>query len=98
MSCCGKKRSQARLTTQTSSVSESAESASVPRLPEYDSQAYFQYLGKTGLTLMGPRTGKRYRLDRPGAVIAVDLRDRRALAAVSILRQVAKPKEASHPG
>jgi hypothetical protein len=98
MPCCGKKRSQARPTTQTPSVPESAESASLPRPPEHDSLAYFQYLGKTGLTVMGPRTGKRYRFHRPGTVVAVDPRDRHALAAVSILRQVAKPREAIHPG
>jgi len=42
----------------------------------------FQYLGKTGLTVMGPRSGKSYRFDRPGAVVAVDPVDSRALAAV----------------
>jgi hypothetical protein len=56
--------------------------------------AYFQYLGKTGLTVIGPRTRRRYRFDRPGAVVAVDRRDERALAAVSVLRQVARPAEA----
>jgi len=61
------------------------------RRPVRYSAAYFQYLGQTGLTVRGPRTGKLYRFDRHGAVVAVDLRDRRALAAVSNLRQVREP-------
>jgi hypothetical protein len=58
---------------------------------ERDSPAYFQYLGKRGLTVMGPKTRKVYRFDSPGAVVAVDPKDRRALSAVSALRQVRKP-------
>ena len=60
--------------------------------PEPASPSYFQYLGKTRLTLIGPNTGKGYRFDGPGAVVAVDPRDRRALASVSVLRQVRKPE------
>lgn len=95
MPCCGKKRSQASQTTQTHSVPESARRASLQNFPEHASQAYFQYLGKTGLTVLGPRTRTRYRFEGPGAVVAVDPRDRCALTAVSILRQVEKPEEAS---
>ena len=58
--------------------------------PEDDSPAYFQYIGKTGLTVMGPRTRKRYRFDNPGAVVVVDPRDKHALAAVPALREVEK--------
>ncbi|MCP5116738.1 MAG: hypothetical protein GY953_38415 [bacterium] len=51
--------------------------------------AYFQYLGTTGMTVRAPITGTAYRFDGPGAILAVDPRDRRALAAVPNLRQVA---------
>jgi len=61
---------------------------SLQRRAERDSPAFFQYLGQTGLTLIGPRTGKRYRFDGPGAVVAVDPKDQRALAGVTLLRQV----------
>jgi hypothetical protein len=54
-------------------------------------------VGKTGLTVVGPRTHKRYRFDHTGAVVAVDRRDGRALAAVSVLMPVAKPAEAVRP-
>jgi hypothetical protein len=93
MPCCGEKRAQAHPTTETHRTPESTESASPQRSPEHDSLAYFQYLGHTGLTVIGPRTGKRYRFDSPGAIVAVDLQDQRALATVSLLRQVRKPTD-----
>jgi hypothetical protein len=58
-----------------------------------DPQIYFQYVGATRLTLIGPRSGKRYRFDGPGAVVAIDPIDKRALAGVSIVRQVSKPAD-----
>ena len=63
--------------------------------PESDSPAYFQYVGKTGLTVMGSRTHRRYRFDSPGAVVAIDSRDKRALAAVPALREVEKSTTAA---
>lgn len=36
----------------------------------------YQYVGRTGLTVVSPGTGKRYRFDRPGAMQQVDPRDR----------------------
>jgi len=49
---------------------------------------YFEYVGKTGLTVVGPITGSRYRFDGPGAIVAVDGRDASPVAAVPNLRQV----------
>jgi hypothetical protein len=91
MPCCGNKRAQARQTTQTRQVPKPAKTTSWQRRPERDSPAYFQYLGKRGLTVMGPKTRKVYRFDSPGAVVAVDPKDWRALSAVSALKQVRKP-------
>jgi hypothetical protein len=94
MPCCGKKRAQVRQKAQTRPAPEPAEgTVSQPR-PESQPVAYFQYLGKTGVTVIGPRTGKRYRFGHTGAIVAVDRRDGRAVAAVSVLRQVARPTEA----
>jgi len=50
--------------------------------------AEFEYTGATALTVEGPVTGKRYRFGGPGAVVAIDLLDRRAVAAVPHLREV----------
>lgn len=50
--------------------------------------AWLEYVGKTALVLTGPYTGQRYSFTRPGAKLAVDSRDRQALLAVPVLRQV----------
>jgi len=88
MPCCGKKRKQASQETQTLRTPEPPERAIPQAKLARDAAPGFQYLGKTALTVIGPRTGRHYRFDRPGAVITVDPMDRRALAAVSVLRQV----------
>jgi hypothetical protein len=64
--------------------------------PESEPAVYFQYLGRTGVTVIAPSTHRRYRFDRPGAVLAVDPKDKYALATVSVLKQVTKPGEAVH--
>jgi hypothetical protein len=93
MPCCGKKRARAREKTQTRRAPEPAERTVSQPEPEPQPVTYFQYLGKTGVTVIAPRTRKRYRFDHTGAVVAVDRRDGRALAAVSVLKKVAKPTE-----
>ena len=46
----------------------------------------FEYLGHTPLTLVGAASGQRYRFT-PGAVVAIDPRDRSALSAIPLLRR-----------
>lgn len=48
----------------------------------------FQYVGKTGLTVVGPVTGMQYRFVGNGAMLPVDVRDQYAVAAVPKLRRV----------
>jgi hypothetical protein len=48
----------------------------------------FQTRPASGLTAVGPVTGRRYRFERPRARVAVDSRDAAAMAAVPSLRQV----------
>ena len=90
--CCGKKRAQSRRTTQSQRVSKprNKERIASKSLQESDSPAYFQYVGKESLTVTvrGPGTENRYRFNKPGAVVAVDPRDRRAMATVSTLKNV----------
>ncbi|MGI9486138.1 MAG: hypothetical protein ACR2RF_09740 [Geminicoccaceae bacterium] len=50
--------------------------------------AYFQYQGDRGLTVIGSISGKRYRFGYTGAVMAVDPRDRRSLTAIQHLKQI----------
>jgi hypothetical protein len=57
-------------------------SASIPR------PVYFQYLGQTDMTVVGPVTGTLYRFGRHGAIVAVDFRDAETLARMSHLRLI----------
>jgi len=59
-----------------------------PIPPARQSRVFFEYTGRTGLTVIGPVTGRQYRFGRPGARLEVDLKDRRSLAAVPNLRQI----------
>jgi hypothetical protein len=88
MACCGKKRAEATRESRVRRQAESGPSAGSAPRPVRSSVPSFQYLGKTGLTVMGPRSGKSYRFDRPGAVVAVDPVDSRALAAVTMLKRM----------
>jgi hypothetical protein len=47
-----------------------------------------EYVGSGALKALGHRTGRRYCFGGPGARVAVDVRDRPALAAVASLREV----------
>lgn len=91
MSCCGKQREKYQTTGQAQRGTNPGNNTFVrPKSISY-ANAYFQYLGHTGLTVMGAITGKRYRFDQGGAVVSVDPRDRRSIAAVPKLRQIAHP-------
>jgi len=48
----------------------------------------FSYIGRTGLTVIGGATGRRYRFARPGAALRVDPRDAPSLRHVPVLREV----------
>lgn len=88
MSCCGKKREQ--LLAGAPSHPHSARVASYPRPAQgpLQSRVFFEYVGRTGLTVTGPATGKQYRFERTGARLEVDLRDRLSLSSVPHLRQL----------
>jgi hypothetical protein len=49
---------------------------------------FFEYVGRTGLTVIGSATGRQYRFERTGARIEVDLRDRSAMTTVPNVRQL----------
>ena len=93
MPCCGKKRAKARREAEDGRKSKTAEDARLQASLARDPVPSFQYLGKTSLTVIGPRTGRQYRFGRPGAVVTVDPQDRRALSDVSMLRQVRTPAD-----
>jgi hypothetical protein len=90
MSCCGKKRALARQAAKSRKPSKPTNNSTRQPEAERDTSIRFQYTGQSKLTVVGPNTRKHYRFDGPGAVTIVDPRDRNALAAVSVLRQVSK--------
>jgi hypothetical protein len=76
MPCCGGKRVQYHLEGQ------------IDRDEEETAPVYFQYTGRTGMTVIGRETRTRYRFDSPGMVIAVNARDMYAISWVPNLRRV----------
>src|SRR5262245_22422975 len=89
MSCCGKQRANLRLEKPRPHRVEvrpiaSAVGSGVPA----STRVLFQYTGQTGLTVMGPVSGRRYRFDSPKAIVEVDTRDAPALTTVPRLQRV----------
>lgn len=80
MSCCGQKRTQWR-NEYTAPAPSSAPGGRV----------FFRYLGKTGVTVTGPVTGRSYQFTTAGATAAVDPRDAPSVAAVPHLQQIVNP-------
>jgi hypothetical protein len=68
----------------TASSSRAAQPVYVPP----PSVAVFRYEGEGSLTIIGPATGRKYWFERNGAELAVDLRDRAAVAKVPKVRLV----------
>ena len=81
--CCGRNRmgvSQTRTATPVNNgISPERQLSPV---------AYFEYTGKTALTVVGSVSGMRYRFSGPGSRVPVDLRDRKSMAAVPNMIQV----------
>lgn len=90
MSCCGQKRAELSNWVETDHVTAKNERAASRQTPVDASPAYFQYVGHKALTVLGRETHQVYRFEKPGAIIAVDRRDQRALEAVPVLRLVKK--------
>lgn len=49
---------------------------------------YFQYTGKSALTVTGKITGKNYRFTKPGEMQVIDYRDASGMMAVPVLKKV----------
>ncbi len=89
MSCCGKSREQFSAGPPIRPHSGRVAYPPAPQQPQVlQTRVFFEYTGRTGMTVIGRATGKQYRFDRPGARLEVDLRDRSAMAAVPNVRQL----------
>lgn len=83
MGCCGR-----GAPAGPSSARRVAPAPSQPGDPARPGGLVFEYIGGTGLTVIGAATGRRYRFDRPGARLPIDPADKASLAAVPHLRRV----------
>lgn len=81
MSCCGQK-------TPDRSPRPAPRATSPAPSPPQHHAAIFQYVGRTGLTVVGPVSGTTYRFPGPGSKERVDLRDRAGLLQLPVLREV----------
>ena len=83
MGCCGSNRAR------SFSVPAPAVSSAPPQPARQGASiVVFRYDGSTSLTIIGATTGRKYWFDRPGAEVAVDLRDRSSVARVPRVREV----------
>lgn len=87
MSCCGKHRAASAAPPPRIPTATTGNAAPPPR----QTSVFFEYVGRTGLTIVGPVSGRRYRFDAPGSRQPVDRADKPSLAAVRVLRQVPGP-------
>ncbi len=80
MSCCGQTRAAAVL-----------QMPSQGRTVRPSGPAWFEYIGRTAVTVTGTATGRTYRFDGPGARLEAHPADRAALYQIPVLRQVDGP-------
>jgi len=80
MGCCGRNRPVQR-------VEDSGPPRATFTHGAITNVQYFEYIGKTGLTVLGPITGRRYRFTHPGAKMAIDERDGPSMTGVPNLRR-----------
>ncbi len=87
--CCGNSRARFRGTTANLPPPNLAPRGVGPQASmAHLSGVAFEYIGRTGLTVTGAVTGRRYRFDQTGSRLGVDPRDRPSMAAIPVLRQV----------
>ncbi|MGE5342044.1 MAG: hypothetical protein ACM3SY_11265 [Candidatus Omnitrophota bacterium] len=87
MACCGNRRQEvAGIGSLTRTPNFGERNAAQPMRKRY-TEAFFEYIGTTAMTVIGSQTGNRYRFERTGHIVKVDLRDRLSLAAVPNLRE-----------
>lgn len=86
---CGQKRND-YTPERSAKISESKQVAQPQNKMVTD--VYFEYTGKTALSVKGGISGKNYRFIFPGDVQPVDYRDASGMSGISILRKMIKEK------
>ena len=80
MACCGQRRALA--STGAGMVQVKPPSRTPSRA------ALYEYTGSTGMTVTGTTSGMKYRFERPGSQVQIDLCDASSLAGLPNLRRV----------
>jgi hypothetical protein len=81
MSCCGKARAQASMSSTAQRDASRGQQSSSRTVA-------FEYAGNTPLTVIGPATGRTYHFSALGGRVYVDSRDSGPLATIRMLRRV----------
>lgn len=97
MGCCGQTRQPIRGAIRIDPAARPRRSPATERAEPARRRpaVYFEYTGRTGLTVFGPISGKRYRFNGNGAVVAVDPRDEPSVRAVPKLRALSAARRAA---
>lgn len=88
MACCGRSKNNFNEINRSPKINLKQNLTGSVHNAGYNFSISFEYTGKTGLTVIGPVSGKRYRFAIPGERVIVDPRDRPSLTRVPCLRQV----------
>lgn len=83
---CGNKRTEVAGTPSSKLSNQNFEPQKRSMWPE----AYFEYTGKTAMTVSGNISGKQYRFNNPGDKHMVDYRDASGMMKVPVLKRVFK--------
>ena len=83
---CGNKRNDVATAQSFKLSNENIQPQKASMWPD----AYFEYTGKTALTVTGNISGKQYRFNKSGERQMVDYRDASGLTKVPVLKKVPK--------
>jgi hypothetical protein len=87
--CCGNQRAAARAALLAAAPRPAGGAApAVPAVPSRTASTVFEYTGEGPVEIRGAASGRSYRFAGTGHRIAIDPRDRPALAGVAGLRRV----------
>jgi hypothetical protein len=81
MACCGQNRAIAAASNGRV-VGTNRPPKAAPRREVYE------YTGATGMTVVGPLSGQKYRFDQPGSKLQIDVRDVPSMTGLPNLRRL----------
>ncbi|WP_221394475.1 hypothetical protein [Dyadobacter sp. NIV53] len=73
-------------------MSDSAEYSSSEKYSLNDT--FFEYTGKTGLTVTGSVTGRKYRFNNPGDKVIIHYKDMPGMLTIPVLKEVLEKETA----